>query len=93
MIAIAWFLFIIFFPYNIVMLRLCLSPLTNTRLIGCFLGFLNCGHSLYLQVARLQEQLQKERDKRKVLEAELNTSKGPLQVPVTIDENVSSPFH
>ncbi|KAJ6304692.1 hypothetical protein OIU78_020296 [Salix suchowensis] len=42
---------------------------------------------MYLQVARLQEQLQKERDKRKVLEAELNTSNGPLQVPVTINEN------
>ncbi|XP_011014131.1 PREDICTED: rho GTPase-activating protein REN1-like isoform X3 [Populus euphratica] len=44
--------------------------------------------ALQQDVARLQEQLQKERDKRKVLEAELNTSKGPLQVPVTIDENI-----
>ncbi|KAG5223346.1 rho GTPase-activating protein [Salix suchowensis] len=43
--------------------------------------------ALQHDVARLQEQLQKERDKRKVLEAELNTSNGPLQVPVTINEN------
>jgi hypothetical protein len=43
-------------------------------------------------VARLQEQLQKEREKRKFLEAGLNTSKGPLQVPVTIDEKVGSPL-
>lgn len=46
--------------------------------------------ALQQDVARLQKQLQKERDKRKVLEAELNTSKGPLQVPVTIDENIKA---
>ncbi|KAH8508661.1 hypothetical protein H0E87_010703 [Populus deltoides] len=46
--------------------------------------------ALQQDVARLQEQLQKERDKRKVLEAELNTSKGPLQVPDTIDENIKA---
>ncbi|KAJ6405099.1 hypothetical protein OIU84_013135 [Salix udensis] len=41
-------------------------------------------------VARLQEQLQKEREKRKFLEAGLNTSKGSLQVPVTIDEKMKA---
>ncbi|XP_011016902.1 PREDICTED: rho GTPase-activating protein REN1 isoform X2 [Populus euphratica] len=46
--------------------------------------------ALQQDVARLQEQLQKEREKRKFLEAGLNTSKGPLQVPVTIDEKMKA---
>ncbi|KAL9359388.1 hypothetical protein Peur_047511 [Populus x canadensis] len=48
--------------------------------------------ALQQDVARLQEQLQKERDKRKFLEAGLNTSKGPLQVPVTVDEKMKAEF-
>ncbi|KAJ6939550.1 rho GTPase-activating protein REN1 isoform X3 [Populus alba x Populus x berolinensis] len=48
--------------------------------------------ALQQDVARLQEQLQKEREKRNFLEAGLNTSKGPLQFPVTIDEKVGSPL-
>uniref|UniRef100_A0A6N2MJG0 Rho-GAP domain-containing protein n=1 Tax=Salix viminalis TaxID=40686 RepID=A0A6N2MJG0_SALVM len=46
--------------------------------------------ALQQDVARLQEQLQKEREKRKFLEAGLNTSKGSLQVPVTIDEKMKA---
>ncbi|KAJ6939551.1 rho GTPase-activating protein REN1 isoform X3 [Populus alba x Populus x berolinensis] len=46
--------------------------------------------ALQQDVARLQEQLQKEREKRNFLEAGLNTSKGPLQFPVTIDEKMKA---
>ncbi|KAL5846968.1 hypothetical protein ACOSQ3_010492 [Xanthoceras sorbifolium] len=45
-------------------------------------------HRLALEkdVARLQEQLQKEREKRKALEAALSTSQGSLLIPSTVDE-------
>ncbi|KAH7567679.1 hypothetical protein JRO89_XS07G0118900 [Xanthoceras sorbifolium] len=47
-------------------------------------------HRLALEkdVARLQEQLQKEREKRKALEAALSTSQGSLLIPSTVDEEV-----
>ncbi|GAV66818.1 PH domain-containing protein/RhoGAP domain-containing protein/Lzipper-MIP1 domain-containing protein [Cephalotus follicularis] len=44
--------------------------------------------ALLNDVARLQEQLQKERDKRKALLAGLDTSRGPLPVPAVIDEQL-----
>lgn len=44
-------------------------------------------------MARLQEQLQKERDLRTALEAGLNMSQGPLPISATIDEKVGLSPH
>lgn len=46
-------------------------------------------HLMYFQVARLQEQLQKERDLRAALGAGLNMSHVPLPNLATVDEKVS----
>ncbi|KAF5942660.1 hypothetical protein HYC85_020302 [Camellia sinensis] len=45
---------------------------------------------LYSQVTRLQEQLQKERELRTVLEAGLKMPQGPLPLPATIDEKTKA---
>uniref|UniRef100_A0A2N9FKR3 Rho-GAP domain-containing protein n=1 Tax=Fagus sylvatica TaxID=28930 RepID=A0A2N9FKR3_FAGSY len=46
--------------------------------------------ALEQDVARLQEQLQKERDLRRILEAGIETSQGPLPVLATIDEKTKA---
>ncbi|KAJ8762604.1 hypothetical protein K2173_008043 [Erythroxylum novogranatense] len=46
--------------------------------------------ALEQEVARLQEQLQEERDKRKALEAALSATEKPLFVPSTIDEKMKA---
>lgn len=48
--------------------------------------YINCLN--YAQVARLQEQLQRERDLRATLEAGLEIPQGPLPFSATIDEKV-----
>lgn len=49
-----------------------------------------CRLALEKDVARLQEQLQKEKDKRRALEAGLDTSKRPLCIPPNIDEKTKT---
>lgn len=49
-----------------------------------------CRIALEKDVARLQEQLQKEKDKRKALEAGLDSSLRPLCIPINIDEKTKT---
>ncbi|XVF39621.1 hypothetical protein PTKIN_Ptkin01aG0048400 [Pterospermum kingtungense] len=46
--------------------------------------------ALEKDVARLEEELQRERDKRRALEAGLNSSQGPLFLPAAIDEKTKA---
>ncbi|XP_022768431.1 rho GTPase-activating protein REN1-like isoform X2 [Durio zibethinus] len=46
--------------------------------------------ALEKDVARLEEELQRERDKRAALEAGLNSSQGPIFFPATIDEKIKA---
>ncbi|XP_021283847.1 rho GTPase-activating protein REN1 isoform X6 [Herrania umbratica] len=46
--------------------------------------------ALEKDVARLEEELQRERDKRMALEAGLNPSQGPITLPATIDEKTKA---
>ncbi|XVE95204.1 hypothetical protein REPUB_Repub02eG0076100 [Reevesia pubescens] len=50
----------------------------------------DCRLALEKDVARLEEELQRERDKRTALEAGLNPSQGPIFLPATIDEKTKA---